>query len=142
MGAEGFDYKSASEIMDEIASLTPIYGGISFERIEDVGLQWPCPNKDHKGTKFLHTNRFSRKNGLGKFFPLTYKASIELPDKEYPLLLTTDRSLYHYHTSTMTRRVEGLEIIDGEELLNVNIVDAEKMGLADGDIVGVKIEKG
>lgn len=142
LGGEGFEYNSASEIMDEIASVTPIYGGISFDRIEDVGLQWPCPRADHPGTKFLHTEKFSRKNGLGKFFPLVYRASVELPDSEYPILLTTDRSLYHYHTSTMTRRVEGLEILDGEELLNVNPADAESMGLNDGDIVSVKSRRG
>lgn len=142
MGAKGFDYESSEEIMNEIASVTPIYGGITFERIEDEGIQWPCPLPDHKGTKFLHTNRFSRVNGKGKFFPLTYKASVELPDKDYPLLLTTDRSLYHYHTSTMTRKVEGLEVIDGEELLNINIADADKMGIEDGDIVSVKSRRG
>ncbi|MDX2415237.1 MAG: formate dehydrogenase subunit alpha [Bacteroidales bacterium] len=142
LDAEGFDFNSAEEIMDEIASLTPIYGGISFERIEEVGLQWPCPKSDHPGTKFLHTNRFSRAGGKGKLFPLTYKASIELPDKDYPLLLTTDRSLYHYHTSTMTRRVKGLEVIDGEELLNVSFADAEQMGIADGDMVSVKSRRG
>ncbi|MEE4115780.1 MAG: formate dehydrogenase subunit alpha [Marinilabiliaceae bacterium] len=142
MGAGGFEYESASQIMDEIAEVTPIYGGISFDRIEYEGLQWPCPNKDHQGTKFLHTNRFSRKSGLGKLFPLTYKASVELPDKDYPLLLTTDRSLYHYHTSTMTRRVEGLEKIEGEERLLINLVDAEKMGISDGEMVSVKSRRG
>ncbi len=142
LGAKGFDYNSSSEIMDEIASLTPIYGGISFSRIDKVGLQWPCPTPDHKGTKFLHTNRFSRSGGKGKFFPLTYKASVELPDKEYPILLTTDRSLYHYHTSTMTRKVKGLEIMDSEELLNVNTDDASAMGIKDGDMVSVKSRRG
>jgi formate dehydrogenase major subunit len=142
LGAKGFDYTSSEDIMDEINIVTPIYGGIRYSRIETEGLQWPCPTVDHKGTKFLHTERFSRENGLGRFFPLTYKASVELPDKEYPLLLTTDRSLYHYHTSTMTRRVGGLEELEGEELLRVNEWDAEQMGVVDGEYVTVTSRRG
>ncbi|MCK5169383.1 MAG: molybdopterin-dependent oxidoreductase, partial [Bacteroidales bacterium] len=142
MGAKGFDYKSASDIMDEINKVAPIYGGITFERIENEGLQWPCPTTDHSGTKFMHSEKFTKPNGLGKLFPLTYKASVELPDNEYPLLLTTDRSLYHYHTSTMTRRVEGLEILDGEEFLKVNSEDAKQMGIKDGEYVTVRSRRG
>lgn len=142
MGAKGFDYNSASDIMDEINKVAPIYGGITFERIENEGLQWPCPTTDHPGTKFLHSEKFTKPNGLGKLFPLTYKASVELPDKDYPLLLTTDRSLYHYHTSTMTRKVEGLEILDGEEFLKVNPEDADQMGIKDGEYVTVRSRRG
>ena len=142
MSAKGFDYKSASDIMDEINKVAPIYGGITFERIENEGLQWPCPTTDHPGTKFLHSEKFTKPNGLGKLFPLTYKASVELPDSEYPLLLTTDRSLYHYHTSTMTRRVEGLEILDGEEFLKVNPEDAQQMEIKDGEYVTVRSRRG
>lgn len=142
MGAGGFGYSNAGEIMDEIAMVTPIYGGISFDRLEEQGLQWPCSDRNHQGTKFLHTEKFSRDGGKARFFPLTYRASVELPDMEYPLLLTTDRSLYHYHTSTMTRRVEGLEILDSEELLRVNQWDAEKMGVRNGEMVTVKSRRG
>ncbi|MBU8893073.1 MAG: formate dehydrogenase subunit alpha [Bacteroidales bacterium] len=142
MGAKGFDYNSPSDIMNEINKVAPIYGGITFERIENEGLQWPCPTTDHPGTKFLHSEKFTRPNGLGKLFPLTYKASVELPDSEYPLLLTTDRSLYHYHTSTMTRRVKGLEILDGEELLKVNSEDAQQMNIKNGEYVTVRSRRG
>jgi formate dehydrogenase major subunit len=142
MGAKGFDFKFASDIMDEINKVAPIYGGITFERIENEGLQWPCPTIDHPGTKFLHSEKFTKPNGLGKLYPLSYKASVELPDSEYPLLLTTDRSLYHYHTSTMTRRVEGLEILDGEEFLKVNSEDAKQMGIKDGEHVTVRSRRG
>ncbi len=142
MGAKGFDYESPNDIMDEINRVVPIYGGITFERIEDEGLQWPCPTTNHPGTKFLHGEKFTRPNGLGKLFPLTYKASIELPDSEYPLLLTTDRSLYHYHTSTMTRKVKGLEILDGEEFLKVNPEDAQQMEISDGEYVTVRSRRG
>ena len=142
IGAKGFDFSSTEDIMDEINKVTVIYGGIKFDRIENEGLQWPCPDENHPGTKFLHTEKFSREGGLGRFVPLTYKASVELPDSEYPLLLTTDRSLYHYHTATMTRRVEGLEILDGEELLKINPWDAEQMGIKKGEYVTVKSRRG
>ncbi|MBN2500551.1 MAG: molybdopterin-dependent oxidoreductase [Anaerolineales bacterium] len=142
MGVEGFDFENPREIMQEIASLTPSYGGISYERIEEVGLQWPCPTEDHPGTPYLHKGKFALPGGKGVFHELTYKPSAENPDKEFPLLLTTDRSLYHYHTATMTRRVEGLEILDGEEFLKINPKDAEKFGLDDGEMVKVISRRG
>jgi len=142
MGASGFDFNSSSEIMDEIASLTPMYGGISYERIENGGLQWPCLSPDHAGTKFLHAERFATANGKGKFMPLAYRESAELPDDKYPLLLTTDRSLYHFHTGTMSRRVEGLEQLDGHEQLKINPADAKRFGLDDAQLVTVHSRRG
>ena len=142
MGAKGFDYEKTEDILDEINTLTPSYAGITFGRIEKEGLQWPCTGPEHPGTKFLHGEKFVRSTGKGRLFPLLYKASVELPDKEYPLLLTTDRSLYHYHTSTMTGRVAGLKDIEGSEYLRLNPADAEKMGLAEGDTVRVKSRRG
>ena len=142
MGEEGFAYESASEIMDEINRLTPIYGGITYQRIDDVGLQWPCRDEDDPGTKFLHDGQFARPNGLGQFVPLTYKESAEIADDEYPLILTTDRSLYHYHSSTMTRRVEGLVDMDPEEWLKINPADAERFEIEDGEWVEVLSRRG
>lgn len=142
MGAAGFDYSDTPEIMAEINRLTPSYGGITYERIEKEGLQWPCPNTDHPGTKILHTAKFATPSGKAKFMPLLYIPSAELPDKEYPILLTTDRSLYHYHTSTMTRRVSGLRILDKEELLKLNPGDASELGIADGEMVIVSSRRG
>jgi predicted molibdopterin-dependent oxidoreductase YjgC len=135
-------YELASEIMDEINQLTPIYGGITYERIEEVGLQWPCRDEGDPGTKFLHEGKFARPNGLGQFMPLTYKESAEIADEEYPLILTTDRSLYHYHSSTMTRRVEGLVDMDPEEWLKINPADAERFGVEDGAWVEVLSRRG
>jgi formate dehydrogenase alpha subunit len=142
MGAEGFDFSGAEEIMTEINSLTPGYAGITYSRIEKEGIQWPCPSADHPGTKILHTQKFATSSGKAKFLPLIYIPSVELPDKDFPLLLTTDRSLYHYHTSTMTRRVEGLRILDKEELLKINSIDAEALGIADGEMVKVTSRRG
>ncbi len=142
MGEKGFDYNDVSDIFDEINELTPSYAGITYERIENEGLQWPCPDKNHAGTKYLHKEKFALQGGKGRFLPLSYKPSLELPDKEYPLLLTTDRSLYHYHTSTMTRKVEGLEILDKEELLIISPDDAAKFGIDNGETVNVLSRRG
>ncbi len=140
MGAKGFDFAGPSEIMDEIARVTPSYGGISFERLEEGGLQWPCPTPEHPGTAILHTEIFSR--GKGHFVPLVYRPPAEVPDAEYPLVLTTNRSLFHFHTGTMTRRVNGLNIFRGEELVAINPADADELGIADGQMVEVTSRRG
>ena len=140
MGTRGFDYQNASQIMDEIASLTPSYGGISYQRLEEGGLQWPCPTADHHGTPILHAAQFSR--GKGHFVPLEYKPSMELPDDEFPLLLTTGRNLYHWHTGTMTRKVKGLNDLLGEGQLEISPKDAADLGIADGDMVKVASRRG
>ena len=140
LGANGFDFEHPSQIMDEIASLTPSYGGVSYQRLEECGLQWPCPSKDHPGTPILHVNRFVR--GLGRFTPLEYKPPAELPDEEYPLILTTGRSLYHFHTGTMTRKVFGLNAIEPHGVVEINPVDASSLKIADGDKVKVVSRRG
>jgi len=140
MGAKGFDFEHPSQIMDEIVSLTPSYGGIAYSRLEDGGLQWPCPTQEHPGTTILHSQQFTR--GKGRFTPLEYKPPMELPDEEYPLILTTERSLYHFHTSTMTRKVKGLNTIHREELVEINPGDASTLGIADGDMVKVISRRG
>jgi formate dehydrogenase major subunit len=142
MSGRGFDFSHPAEIMEEIASLTPIYGGISYARLENGGLQWPCPTREHPGTPILHTERFATQNGKGKFMPLEYKPPAEIPDEEYPLLLTTDRSLFHYHTSTMTRKVEGLNILNSQELVKINPKDAAHLGITDGEMVQVVSRRG
>ena len=142
MGRSDFHYDDPSQIMDEIASLTPIYAGISFERIERDGIQWPCLDQTHEGTKYLHSKRFTTNNGKGKFLPLTYKPSAEVPDNAYPLLLTTDRSLVHYHTSSMTGRVEGLKILNSHELLRINPKDASELNLVEEEEVNVISRRG
>ncbi len=133
-------YSSAEQIFEEIATVTPSYAGISYKRIEKEGIQWPCPTPDHKGTKFLHKDRFSR--GLGLFSAIEYIAPDELPDKEYPLLLTTGRVLYHYHTGTMTTRAVGPSERCPESLVEINPADARKLGIDDGQMVKVSSRRG
>jgi formate dehydrogenase alpha subunit len=123
-------YDSPAEIMDEIASLTPSYGGIGYERIEKGGLQWPCPTSDHPGTPFLHKDRFVR--GKGKFHVTPYAPPPELPTEEYPFLLTTGRVLYHYHT-LVTRKSRGLSDIYPEGMVEINPEDAARLGIQPDD---------
>ncbi len=142
LGGRGFDFGHPAEIMEEIGSLTPSYKGISYERLDNGGLQWPCFSPEHPGTSILHTEQFLTSDGKGRFVPLEYKPSAEIPDKEYPLILTTERSLYHYHTGTMTRRVEGLNILRSRELVEINARDANALGVGDGETVRVISRRG
>lgn len=142
MGAKGFEFEHPSQIMDEIAELTPSYGGISFNRLNDCGLQWPCPTPEHPGTPTLHTQLFTIRGGRGRFIPLEYKPAMELPDDDYPMLLTTGRSLYHFHTGTMTRKVRGLNVLRPEELVEINPQDALALKVTDGEVVRVTSRRG
>jgi formate dehydrogenase alpha subunit len=135
-----FDYSHPREVMAEINAVAPIYGGITYERIEQTGLQWPCPTLDHPGTPFLHKGKFSR--GLGKFNAVEWMPAKELPDEQYPLVLTTGRVLYHWHGGTMTRRSEGLDEIYPEAMVEINPQDADRLQIADGEMVRVSSRRG
>jgi len=140
LGGSGFGFDDPSQIMDEIAMVTPSYGGISYKRLDQGSLQWPCPTKDHPGTPILHIGTFSR--GKGRFLPLEYKPPMEQPDKDYPLILTMERSLYQFHTGTMTRKSKGLNVLKGKEAVQINPADAQKLGISDGDPVRVVSRRG
>jgi len=140
MGAKGFDYQDASQIMSEVASLTPSYAGISLDRIEKASVQWPCPTPEHPGTPILHVGTFSR--GKGRFAALKYIPSAEAPDEQYPLILTTGRSLYQYHSGTMTRKVKGLNRMDSHERVEINPADASRLGILEGELVKVISRRG
>ena len=134
------DYDSPRSIMEEIATLTPSYGGVSYDRLQGDGLQWPCPNLEHLGTKFLHQGRFSR--GKGLFTPIEYKPPAEMPDEEYPFQLTTGRVHVHYHTGTMTRNSPSLEREIKECFLEMNPLDAAELKVADGERVVIASRRG
>jgi len=127
-------------VMEEIASLTPSYGGISFPRLEGNGLSWPCPDQDHPGTPILHQDKFTR--GLGLFSPVEHREPAEPPTEEYPFTMTTGRLLYQYHTGTMSRRSEGLEYLAPRCEVEINPADASALGLKPGDPVQVKSKRG
>ena len=133
-------YESASEIQEEITQVTPIYGGIFYDRIEEVGIQWPCPDRDHPGTKFLHNGQFSR--GKGKFHPVSYLPPSEIPDDEYPFILTTGRMLQHWHTGTMTRKSAVLHDLVPHGALEMHPDDAVRFGIHKGDTLSVSSRRG
>jgi len=133
-------YASASEIMDEIASVTPIYGGISYDRIESVGLQWPCPDKSHPGTRYLHKDKFTR--GKGKFHAVRFREPAENPDEEFPFILSTGRLLYQYHTGTLTRKIPAINQVSPTGYIEINREDGERIGIEDGDYVEVSTPRG
>jgi formate dehydrogenase alpha subunit len=134
------EYSSPKEIMDEIASVTPSYGGMQYARLEGVGLQWPCPTQDHPGTLLLHKDKFSR--GKGKFHITPYAPAQELPDEKYPFLLTTGRVLYHYHT-VISRKSKGLSEIYPEGVIEINPEDAQRLGIKpDNGLVEVSSRRG
>ncbi len=138
----GYDmsYDSESQIMDEISILTPSYGGIRHNRLENGGLQWPCPDMNHPGTPFLHKDKFTR--GKGKFSAVEYLPAAELPDNEYPYILTTGRILEHYHTGSMTRRCVGLDWMCSQGFVEINPTDAENLKIEDGDMVRISTRRG
>ncbi len=129
-----------STVFKEIASLTPSYAGISYKRLEKEGIQWPCPSEDHPGTPILHTEKFTR--GKGLFHAVAYLPPAEEADEEYPFLLTTGRLLTHYHTGTMTRRIEPLNQLVPHNRVWVNPQDAREYGLASGEEVVVESRRG
>ncbi len=132
---------SGQEIWDnEVSVVAPAYGGIKFSRIENDGLQWPCPNEDHPGTKFLHKDgKFSR--GKGLFVGIEWTPPAEVEDDEYPLVLSTGRRLFHYHTRTQTGR-SGLDLMMAEETADMSAADAEKLGIKHGEYVKVSSRRG
>ena len=140
--AMGYDmnYSSTEEIMDEIAELTPIYGGINHPRLKGVCLHWPCPDDANDGTPILHTKEFSR--GLGKFHAVKYRPPAEEPDDDYPLVLTTGRVLQQFHTGTMTRKSEGIEELAGWAVVEISSKDAKSLGIKDGQKIKVTSRRG
>ena len=133
-------YANAAAIMDEIAAVTPIYGGIHHDRLAEDGLQWPCPADDHPGTKFLHEETFSR--GLGRFHPVEFLPPAELPDEEYPFVLSTGRILHHFHTGSMSRRADALNAYVNEGYAEIHPLELDRLGLRNGDLVRLVTRRG
>jgi formate dehydrogenase alpha subunit len=136
-----WDYMGISDVMREINALTPSYAGITYQRLEqgDV-LHWPVPDEEHPGTPILHTNRFPR--GLGLFVAVDDVPPAELPDEEFPLMLTTGRVIYHWHGGAMTHRARYLEAMYPEALVEINPKDAHRAGIRDGDLMKIASRRG
>lgn len=138
MGSDGFGFKNPEEIFEEIRITTPSYRGMTYERIDKVGLSWPCPTEEHPGTKFLHKGVFPK--GKGTMVPVEYKEPAEKVSDEYPMLLTTGRMLYHYNI--MTTNSKSLNDIRPYELAEINPVDAERLGLEEEGFMRVTSRRG
>jgi predicted molibdopterin-dependent oxidoreductase YjgC len=139
-GPDRMDVSKAEEVFNEIAKVWPAVAGINYKRLEDNGIQWPCPDEDHPGTPVLFETGFPR--GLASFTPITWRNPEELPDDEYPFVLTTGRVLYQYHTGTMTRRSQVLEDADRGPVIEMNPDDAARLQIKDGEQVSVESRRG
>jgi formate dehydrogenase major subunit/formate dehydrogenase alpha subunit len=133
-------YRNSQEIFEELRKVTPQYAGITYERIDSRGIQWPCPDITHPGTPFLHKGKIAR--GKGLFVPVDFMPPPEVPDRDYPFILSTGRDYYHYHAGSMTRKVRLLNEMCPESLLEINPSDADHLGINDGDQVKVVGRRG
>jgi formate dehydrogenase alpha subunit len=134
-------YESSEAVFDELRQLIPAYNGITYKRLdENCGLQWPCPDENHPGTKFLHKDKFSR--GKGKLAGIEQEPPAEVPDDKYPFLLTTGRVLQQYNCASMTHEVEGLTQIVPENFVELSSADAARLRITDGDCVKVASRRG
>jgi len=135
-----WNYSGASAVWDEIAVLTPTMSGISYERLERGGIQWPCPTPDHPGTPIMHKEKFTR--GLGKFMPLVFREPMEAVNGEYPFVLNTGRVLQHWHGGTISRRSVGLNWVVPEGEIQINTDDGKELNIATGDMIRVSSRRG
>ncbi len=133
-------YRNPEEIFEEIRKVTPQFAGITYSRLESGGIQWPCPDLHHPGTPILHKGKIVR--GKGLFVPVDYSPPPEVPDKEYPFIMSTGRDYYHYHGGTMTRRVKILNEMCPESLVEIHPIDAEDLGIKEGDRIKVVGRRG
>jgi len=139
-----FDFSTPREILEEIRRVVPPYKGITYERLEKTlgGIQWPCPNEDHPGTSTFFTEKFNTPDGLGHLQVVNYIPPAELPDKDYPYILSTGRSIFHYHTGTMSRRTPKLDAEIPGAYFQVNPKDAETQDIEDGSKVTLTTRRG
>ena len=139
-GSDRMPVAKAEEVFNEIANAWPAIAGITYKRLEGNGIQWPCPAEDHPGTPVLFENGFPR--GLASFTPVFWRPPVEMPDDDYPFILTTGRVLYQYHTGTMTRRSQVLENADRGPNVEMNLEDAARLQIKDGEQVHVTSRRG
>jgi predicted molibdopterin-dependent oxidoreductase YjgC len=142
MGGNWPEYRTAEDAWNEFADLAPNWSGIRYDRIEEIGLQWPCTDRDHPGSPYLHAPHPARANGKGKFYPVEYQPPIEQPDSEYPFVLSTGRTLYHYNSAGMTMREEGVTQKQEDPFVEMNTEDARTLGIEHGEWVRLVSRRG
>lgn len=138
MDSSLFNFSSEEDIFDEIRSMVPQYAGMNWERLEKTGgLQWPCPSEDHPGTTVLHQEKFATSHGKGVFKPIELRSLEEIPDEEYPLILSTGRVIFHYHNSNMTGKSKTLNNQISESFVEINPQDAERLGISNRERIKI-----
>ena len=140
LGAEWPEYESPEDVWNELADLCPNWYGIRYPRIEEHGMQWPCTDLEHPGTPYLHAPKPAL--GKGRFFPVEFQPPIEQPDSEFPFVLTTGRTLYHYNSATMTMLEAGVREKQEAPFFEINRQDAEALGIADGEVARLVSRRG
>src|SRR5437867_25682 len=128
-------FDGAEAVMQEIAQVTPSWAGVTYERLEGAGLQYPVPDQRHPGTAFLFDKAFPTADGRATFVPVEYTDPVELPDDDYPFVMNTGRQLYHWHTGTMTRRASGLDAREPTPIVEIHPADAKDIGVREGELV-------
>ena len=139
-GYKGMAYQDPCEIMEEISSVTPIYGGMNYTRLNPHGLQWPAPTPEHPGTVYLHKDKFTK--GKGTFMPRPFIEPKENPDDEFNFILSTGRIYWHWHTRTLTGRTSTLEREAPRPYVELNPEDAKELGVRNGELVKVTSRRG
>jgi formate dehydrogenase major subunit/formate dehydrogenase alpha subunit len=134
------EYADSKAVFEEMTTVTPSYAGITYERIEEEGIHWPCPNREHPGTPILHGQQFTR--GKGRFHDVEWIPPAEQIDENYPFYLTTGRVLYQYHTGTMTMKSDGLNERAPESFVEISPKDAAIYNLTTGDRVTISSRRG
>jgi formate dehydrogenase alpha subunit len=133
-------YGSPQEVLEEFGRLWPALAGINYRRIDGQGIQWPCPSEDHPGTQYLYRDGFPK--GQVRFTPVTFTPPAEIEDRDYPFVLTTGRNLFQYHSGSMTRKVEQIEMHAGEPYVEINPEDAVILKIKSGDWIRVVSRRG
>jgi formate dehydrogenase major subunit/formate dehydrogenase alpha subunit len=142
LGANWPDYPDAESVWNEMADLAPAWYGIRYDRLEEQGMQWPAPELGHPGSPYLHAPRPARAGGRAKFFPVEYQPPIEQPDSEYPFILNTGRTLYHYNSATMTMREDGITDKQRDPFFEISAEDASNLGLGEGELARISSRRG
>jgi formate dehydrogenase major subunit len=143
MGLKGFDWKTAKDVWDDMRACTPNMFGVTYEKMEKPeSVHWPCPAIDHPGTPILHVGKFSAADGKGTMFGLEYRQPAEVADAEYPFTMMTGRLIFHYHTRTQTDRAAQLHYEVPESYIQVNTIDAKKLGIKENEKIRVSSRRG
>ena len=139
---EGFTFEDPEEVFEELRQVCPSYHGMTYDALGEEGIHWPCYEPGDEGDQFLYEDSFDTESGLGHIEGVTHQPPKEVPDEEYPLILTTARVEEHYNTGTMSRRSPTLNRQHPENWVDIHPNDAERYGIEDGQQVTIRSRRG